>query len=150
MYTSSGIFKRISCLIALSSAERSIILRCIRSSHFSYVSVPLPHGDFLVTTFKRFTGRGVGPLTLTPVFFPMPMISEQTPSNLGRLVLVSLMRADCVKVKTSLRFVFFCNFFYNACCNSSTHVSECEPSKFWKVLEGLNAGWSYRPYFHNC
>src|SRR6185437_887982 len=138
-----------SCLMALSSAPRSITRLWILISHFSYVFVPWPHGDFLVTTFSVFTGNGVGPFTLTPVFSPMPLISVQTPSSLKRDVLVNLIRAVWV-IQVPLFCVFLSDLFYNACCNCCTHVSESKSTHLWEFTKCLDAQWSYWLDSNDC
>src|SRR5918995_2969725 len=111
IYTSSGIFKRISCLMALSSAPTSITRLWIRISYLSYVLVPWPAGDFLVTTLSFFVGSGCGPRNLIPVFSPIPLISLQTPSSVVRLVLVSLILAACgISIVHFLLFVWIVLF----------------------------------------
>src|ERR671914_2920418 len=79
--------------MALSSAPTSITRLCMRISYLSYVLVPWPAGDFLVTTLSFFVGSGCGPRNLMPVFSPIPFISLQTPSSVVRFVLVSLILA---------------------------------------------------------
>ena len=102
MYTSSGIFSLMSCLIDLSSAPKSMTLLWTRISYLSYVLVPCPHGDFLVTIFIFFVGKGCGPFSFMPFFSPIPLISEHTPSRVERFVDVSFIRASCA------------NFFYSS------------------------------------
>jgi hypothetical protein len=106
MYTSSGIFSLISCLIDRSSAPKSMTLLWTRISYLSYVLVPCPHGDFLVTIFIFFVGKGCGPFSFIPFFSPIPLISEHTPSRVERLVDVSFIRASCA------------NFFYSSYSDS--------------------------------
>jgi len=93
--TSSGIFNRISCFMALSSAAKSITRLWTRISHLSYVLVPCPAGDFLVTIFSFFVGKGSGPLILIPALSPIDLISVHTSSSFSKFVLVSFIRACC-------------------------------------------------------
>src|SRR5215217_5148853 len=39
--------------------------------------------------------------------------------------------------------VLVSNAQYDSSTNSSTHIPQCKPPNFWKVLEGLNWKWPY-------
>src|SRR3989475_10974279 len=75
MKTSSGALILINRFKNRSLGSTSMSRLWIRISHLSKVCVPWPHGDFLVGICSFFVGRGMGPLSLTPVLSAMSRIS---------------------------------------------------------------------------
>jgi len=74
----------------LSFAGRSISLLWILISNRSNVAVPSPHGDFLVVTFNRFVGRGIGPEIGMPAPLAMVFILSITSLSLSISTLCNL------------------------------------------------------------